>query len=93
LKVRGFEIIEIRPGTSAFVTVASAMLPDMRLGSLIGELVGRLSMGLLKILGGFYMIVRFGRGSHRWQQYQDFLVKTPLRFAGHIMFVAKKPTF
>jgi SAM-dependent methyltransferase len=92
LKSQGFDIIEIRPGTSVFATIASAMLPDMRVGSLIGKGIGRLSMSLLKILGGFYIVIRFGRGSQRWQQYQDFLVKAPLRFAGHIMFVAQKPT-
>ena len=87
----GFEQIEIRPGTSAFVTISSAMLPDMRVGDLIGACVGRVSMGLLKLMGGFYTRARFGRGSPQWQQYQDFLTKAPLRFAGHIMFVARKP--
>ena len=91
LRDSGFHIVEIRPGTSAFDTIASAMFPDIPLGSLLGEWVGRLSMGLLKATGGLCTIVRFGRGSHQWQQYQSFLGKAPLRFAGHIMFVARKP--
>ena len=91
LKSQGLEISEIRPGTSAFVAIASAMLPDMQMGSLIGKWVGRLSLGLLKVCGGLYMAVRFGTGSHKWQEYRDFLVKAPLRFSGHIMFVARKP--
>ena len=87
----GFEQIEIRPGISAFVTMSSAMLPDMRVGDLIGAWVGRVSMGMLKLVGGFYTRARFGKESAQWQQYQDFLTKAPLRFAGHIMFVARKP--
>jgi len=91
LQSQGFEIVEIRPGTSAFVTIAAHMLPDMPLGSIIGKWAGWLLMNLLKTAGGVYMAVRFSRRSPQWQQYQDFLMKAPLRFAGHIMFVARKP--
>lgn len=91
LQDHGFQLLELRPGATAFVTIAKSMLPDMSLGSLIGKWLGRVSMGLLRVVGGFYMVIRFGRGSHQWQQYQDFWVKAPLRFAGHIMFAARKP--
>ncbi len=91
MSAAGFRLVEIRPGTSAFVTMASALLPDTRLGPWLGGAAGRVVMASLKWIGGVYTALRFGRRSHQWQQYQAFLEKAPLRFAGHIMFVAEKP--
>jgi SAM-dependent methyltransferase len=87
----GFELVKIRPGTSVFVALASHLLPDIRLGPIIGGLLGRLVMGCLKWFGGTYFFLRFGSRSAEWKQYVSFLEKAPLRFAGHIQFVAKKP--
>lgn len=87
----GFDLVKIRPGTSVFVVLASHLLPETRLGPIIGGLFGRFIMEFLKWVGGIYTFLRFGKKSGKWLQYQSFLEKAPLRFAGHIQFVAKKP--
>lgn len=82
--------MKIRPGTSVFVVLASHLLPNTRLGPLIGGFFGWLVMAELNWFGGVYTFLRFGKNSAKWIQYQSFLEKAPLRFAGHIQFVAKK---
>lgn len=89
----GFDLVKIRPGTSVFVVLASHLLPDTGLGPIIGSLFGRLVMLFLKWFGGVYTLLRFGKNSAKWIQYQSFLEKAPLRFAGHIQFVAKKAKY
>jgi SAM-dependent methyltransferase len=87
----GFDLLKVRPGASAFVTMGNALLPGTKVGAALGGALGRLTMAALRWLGGAYVAVRFGKQSEQWKQYQAFLEKAPLRFAGHIMFLAQKP--
>lgn len=87
----GFGLLELRPGASAFVTIGSALCPDSNLADVLGGTAGRLTMAALKWLGGAYFALRFGKRSDQWNLYETFLEKAPLRFAGHIMFLAQKP--
>ena len=86
----GFELVKICPGTSVFVVLASHLLPDTRLGPMIGGLFGQVVMDFLWWFGGLYIFLRFRKKSPEWQKYKSFFDKAPLRFAGHIQFVAKK---
>lgn len=90
LSTSGFTLKEIWPGTSVFVTLSSALLPGTSLGPFIGKIIGRLVMLLLRWIGVTYVVLRFGKESEQWQRLEAFFKKAPLRFAGHIMFVAQK---
>lgn len=90
LTEQGFNLVEMRPGTSVFVTLVHALLPDIGIGPTFGRFFGMLIMFLLRWFGRAYILLRFGKNSNQWKQLDAFFYKAPLRFAGHIMFAAQK---
>ena len=48
LRSHRFALLELRPGSSAFVAIASALMPESAIGPVAGKLLGEVTMAILR---------------------------------------------
>ena len=93
LEDTGFVLLEMRPGASAFLALAHQLITTVgpiSLAPLLAQVWMRPLLFLRKTAGWLYVTLKFGRWSEEYQRYSASGQKDPLKYAGHIIFLAKK---
>jgi SAM-dependent methyltransferase len=83
----------IEPGASAFLVILHHLVDGggPQFSVVLARLVVRPLLFLLRLLGTGFIVLRHGRASPQRRQVQAYFEKLPLRFAGHLHFLAEKP--
>jgi SAM-dependent methyltransferase len=83
----------IEPGASAFLVILHHLVDGggPRFSVAIARLTVRPLLWMLRLAGTGFIVLRHGKNSQERRQIEAFFRKLPLRFAGHLNFLAEKP--
>ena len=93
LRQGGFVPQRIEPGASAFLVMLHHLVDGggPQLARPIARVTVRPLLAMLRWLGTGYITLRHGPASAQRRQVDAYFEKLPLRFAGHLNFLAEKP--
>lgn len=94
LRQAGLRPLRIEPGASAFLVVLHHLVDGggPQFSRAIARVTVRPLLALLRMLGTGFIVLRHGRASPERRQIGAYFEKLPIRFAGHLNFLAEKPT-
>lgn len=93
LRGAGLAPRRIEPGASAFLVMLHHLVDGggPQLSPAIARVAVRPLLWMLRLLGTGFIVLRHGRASAQRRQIDAYFQKLPLRFAGHLHFLAEKP--
>jgi SAM-dependent methyltransferase len=82
----------IEPGASAFLVILHHLVDGggPQLSRWIARATVRPCLWMLRLFGTGFILLRYGRASSQRRQIDAYFAKFPLRFAGHLHFLAEK---
>lgn len=92
LRQAGLVPRRIEPGANAFLVILHHLVDGAgpQLSPVIARMTVRPLLWMLRLLGTGFILLRYGRGSSQRRQIDSYFAKFPLRFAGHLHFLAEK---
>ena len=93
LRRAGLTPRRIEPGASAFLVILHHLVDGggPQLSGVISRWAVRPLLWMLRRLGTGFIVLRHGSASQKRRQVDAYFEKLPLRFAGHLHFLAEKP--
>jgi SAM-dependent methyltransferase len=92
LRQAGLVPRRIEPGASAFLVILHHLVDGggPQFSRWIAKLTVRPLLWMLRLFGTGFILLRYGRASSQRRQIDAYFAKFPLRFAGHLHFLAEK---
>jgi len=90
LKDTGFTKIYIKPGACYYLPLLFSFKIPAKITMALSKIIFQSILFLQKVVGKWYILWRFGRNSEEYSRFTRYIEENPLRYAGHITFLANK---